>query len=289
MKKNKHRSISVDASFRVASITVSVIFGIYALSLLYPIVWAFLMSLKTPKEYLTNSYGFPSVLNWSNYASALTALRVGDSNLFVMIFNSIWYSVGNSLINVVVIAITAYACAKYDFFLGKVCYWCTMVMLMLPIASNLAGQFSLAEKLGTYDSPWSLIASAGGLGMDMLIARAVFKGIDKSYSEAAYIDGASHWQIFVKINLPLGLPPLLATFMTGFMGRWNDTTGPLLFLPSYPTVSSGLYIYQNESMRLLNYPVFYAGLLMTAIPSVIIYLLLHKNIFSIKVGGALKG
>lgn len=287
MKKVK--TIKIKDSYRYVAVVVSIIFGIYAISLLYPLIWAFFMSLKTSREYLTNSYGLPKEWMWRNYSKAFTSLTVGETNLFVMLWNSLWYSVGNSLLAVATIAITAYACAKYDFFLGKVCYWLSMVMIMLPIASNLGAQFSLAKTLGTYDSPLSLIASCGALGMDMLIARAVFRGIDKSYGEAAFIDGASHWQIFISIDLPLGMAPLLATFMNGFIGRWNDSEGPLLFLPSYPTVSSGLYIYQMESVRTLNYPILFAGLLMSAIPAVIVYLLLHKNIFSLQIGGALKG
>lgn len=283
------KSIKIKDSYRYVAVTVSIIFGVYALTLLYPLFWAFLMSFKTSREYLTNSYGLPEVFQWKNYIKAFTSLTVEDSNLFVMLWNSVWYSVGNTFLNVTIIAITAYACAKYDFFLGKVCYWFSMIMILVPVASNLGGQFALAKKLNTYDSPISLIASMGGLGMDMLIARAVFRGVDKGYGEAAYIDGANNWQIFLLIDLPQGLPPLLATFMGGFIGRWNDSQGPLLFLPSYPTVSSGLYIYQMESVRTLNYPILYAGLLLSAIPSVVVYLLLHKNIFSLQIGGALKG
>lgn len=287
--QKKVKSLPIKDPYKKVAIIVSIIFGIYAISLVIPLIWATLMSLKSSREYVQNNYGLPQIWLFSNYLKAFKQLSVGDKSMLLMIINSAWYSLGNTFISVSVVTVTAYACARYKFFLGKLCYILVIITMIIPIVSNLGAQFRLARILNTYDSPISLIASAGGINFNMLILFAFFKGIDKSYSEAAYIDGASHMQIFLRVMLPLALAPIFAISMQSFMGLWNDAEGPLIFLPSYPTLSTGLYIYQIEAARTLDYPVLFAGLLMSSIPSITAYVLLHKNIMSLQIGGAIKG
>lgn len=274
--------------YRKVAILVSIIFGIYALSLLFPFIWGILTSLKTGQEYFTGVL-LPHTPQFGNYVKAFTVLSVGDNNLFIMILNSLWYSLGNAILPVAVCALTAYACAKYNFFLGKLCFWLSLITMIIPIAGNLSAQLRLAKILNTYDSPLTLVASLGGISFNMLLLYSFFKGIDKEYAEAAFIDGASHFTTFIRIMLPLAKAPMLALILQEFLVRWNDAEGPLVFLPSYPTLSTGLYIYQIEASRTLNMPVLLAGLILSAIPCIFLYLLNHKNIASLQFGGGIKG
>ena len=83
------RKIKDKKRIELFALICSIIFGIHCLSLLYPIGWAFVMSLKTPGEYLTDKISFPAVLQWKNYIRAFKELEAGGNNLFVMFFNSI--------------------------------------------------------------------------------------------------------------------------------------------------------------------------------------------------------
>ena len=206
--------------------------------------------------------------------------------MYVMIINSLWYTLGNTIASMLICTITAYACAKYDFFLGKLCFWLSLMVMIIPVMGNLPASFRLAKILNTYDTPFTLVASFGGIGFTMLILSSFFKGLDKGYAEAAFIDGANHFQVFFKVMLPQAKAPILALSMSSLIGLWCDAEGPLVFLPSYPTLATGLYVYQIEAARTLNYPVLFAGLFMSAVPSVLLYVFLSM---SLQFDGAFKG
>lgn len=283
IKKNKSKD-----SYRVVAVVATVVFSIYAFTLLLPFAWGILASLKTGGEYLMGAF-FPKSPQFSNYAKAFTQLTAGDNNLFYMIFNSLWYATGHSICAIAVCSITAYACAKYDFFLGKLVYVLSLAVMIIPFTGNLAAQVRLARILHTYDTPLTLFTSLGGIGFNTLLMYSFYRNIDKEYAEAAFIDGAGHMTVFLRIMFPLAISPMIALFMQNFIGLWNDAEGPLVFLPSYPTLSTGLYIYQTEASRTLNMPVLFAGLIISAVPCMILYLFCHKNIASLQFGGGIKG
>ena len=289
MKSLINRKNHIRDGYTPVKVVATVIFLIYSVSLLVIPLWAFLMSLKSRFEYITDMVSLPKEWMFSNYITAFTELSTGGNNMFVMLFNSLWYSIGNSFCAIAVTTVTAYVIAKYQFILGKVVYWLCIAVIIIPILNNLPSQFMLARVLGTYDTPLTVITSLGGVGFNTLLLYSFFKGIDPSYAEAAYVDGASHLQIFVKIMLPLALTPISALMMQHFTVLWNDSEGPMVFLPSYPTLASGLYIYQVEAMRTLNQPVLYAGLLMASLPIVVLWIVFNKNLMSLQFGGGIKG
>ncbi|GHV03205.1 sugar ABC transporter permease [Clostridia bacterium] len=285
-RKNRNR---IKDGYTPVKIVVSIVFALYALSLLACLFWAFLMSFKGRFEYMLDPVSLPKEWIFSNYSSAFRELSSGQNNMFVMLLNSLWYAGGSTVIPISVCTLTAYVCAKYRFFLGKTVYWLCIGTMIIPIVGNLPSQFLLAKVLHTYDSPLTLITGLGGISFTTLLLYSFFKSIDHGFAEAAYIDGASHFQIFYKIMLPMALPPIGALALTSFTALWNDSEGPLVFLPSYPTLASGLYVYQVEAERTLNNPVLYAGLLMTALPIVVLWILFNKHLLSLQFGGGLKG
>jgi len=288
VKTKKIRS-KVRDDYRVAKVVATVIFGLYSISLLLCIAWAFLMAFKSRAEYLNDPVSFPKIWHIENFWKAFWELTVGDRNMFVMLFNSLWTAGGATFIVITILATTSYSISRYNFFLGKMVYTLCIAVMIIPIGGSLASSFLLAKRLRYYDSPLIFISWCGGIGFPAIMMGAIFKNIDQGYAEAAFIDGASHAQIFFKIMLPLAMPALGALALMGFIGSWNDSEGPLIMLPSYPTIASGLYIYQLEAARLLNYPILYAGLLISSVPSVILWLIFNKNLQALQFGGGIKG
>ena len=272
-----------------ALLFASIIFGIYAISLLIPLIWGLVMSLQTRFQYVTDKLSFPIPPQFKNYIQAFTELQSNGNNMFVMFFNSLWLACGGAVLHVATCAITAYVCAKYKFALGKVWYWLSVIIIMVPIMGAMPASFRVKVQLGMYDSPLNLIGSINGLGMSFLIVYSFFKGVSWEYAESAMIDGAGHFRTFVQIMLPLAYAPMIALLVSDFIGSWNDATGPLVYLPSYPTLASGFYLYQIESSRALNYPVLFAGLFICAIPVVILYVLCNKFFLELQIGGGIKG
>ncbi len=279
----------VARGFKIVGIVVSVIFGLYALSLIYPLVWGLAMSLKSKTDYITDRFSFPKVLYFNNYAKAFQELTAEGQNMFVMLFNSVWYSVGNTLLSVIVSSMSAYAVAKYKFRGARFLYWAALISLILPIMGNLPAQYKVSVQLHLYDSPLTIISSAGALGTNFIILYSFFKSLDWGYAEAAFMDGASNLRVFATIMIPLAISPIAALTLVEFTGRWADAMGPLMFLPSYPTLASGLYIYQEASSRVLDYPVLFAGLFMANLPIFVLYLCFQDTLMDLQLGGGIKG
>ena len=103
------------------------------------------------------------------------------------------------------------------------------------------------------------------------------------------IDGAGHFRTFIKVMMPQALGVIMALVLVAFIGQWNDYMFPILFLKDWPTLSSGLYIYQIEQVRSTNYPVLFAGLIISILPVLALYILFQNTLLDMTMSGGLKG
>lgn len=292
----KNKSIKKQRGLKSAKIVVFILLTIYSLSLFYPLLWAFLSSLKDQVEYSTyNINGLPQKWLFSNYAKAFKSLRVDVSwkesgvGMFGLFFNSLWFSILGPVLGLSVSAMSAYAVAKYKFPGRNFIYSLVLVVMMIPIVGSLPSQYRIYTALGIINTPFYMVVFMGGLGFNFLILYGYFKNLPWSYAEAAFIDGASHWEVFLKVMMPQAVPLFTALGSLALINCWNDYTSPLLFLKDYPTLSSGLYILRMEKERMLDMPVLYAGILMSAVPVIILFSLFSDKIMDISLGGGLKG
>ena len=275
---------------KIFKVVLFIILTIYAFSLVIPLVWTFLTALKSQIEYSTyNVNGLPENWLFSNFALAFTELNVNGSNLFVMIFNSVWYTAGGVLIGMTVSAMVAYVTAKYEFPGRRILYGIALVIMMIPIVGSTPSQYRLYSRLGILDSPAFLVTFASGFGFNFLVLYAYFRSLPWSVAEAAFIDGAGHVKVFFQIMLPQAVSTIGALAIVSAITSWNDSGGPLLFLKSYPTLASGLYMFQVMTTRNLNMPVLYAGLLMSAVPMLLLFTFFSNKIMDMSLGGGLKG
>ena len=275
---------------KIFKVILFIILSLYAISLVLPLVWTFLTALKSQIEYSTyNVNGLPENWLFSNFALAFTELNVNGSNLFVMIFNSVWYTAGGVLIGMTVSAMVAYVTAKYEFPGRRILYGIALVIMMIPIVGSTPSQYRLYSQLGILDSPAFLVTFASGFGFNFLVLYAYFRSLPWSFAEAAFIDGAGHVKVFFQIMLPQAVSTIGALAIVSAITSWNDSGGPLLFLKSYPTLASGLYMFQVMTTRNLNMPVLYAGLLMSAVPMLLLFTFFSNKIMDMSLGGGLKG
>ncbi len=293
----KQRSVSTKLVFGV----VFAIFFLYAITLIYPFVILFINSLKDGLEYLgdlsdQNVLGFPDKPLFGNYVDAFTSMTLIDSwgreiGMLEMFFNSLIYAGIASVAPAVCSTLTAYALSKFEFKLKSVLYAISLITLTIPIVSNTASMLKLTNDLGIYNT-WTyvLLANFGGFGFNFLVLNGFFKNISWSYAEAAMIDGAGQWRVFLSVMLPQAVPALVSLIVMQFISAWNDYNTILLFLPDFPTLSAGLYRVQLNITRLENgYPVFFAGILLSVIPILILFISFFDMIMqNVSVGG-LKG
>lgn len=289
-RKYKNKRISRQRGFRVAKTIMFILLLLYSFSLIFPLIWAFLTSLKSQVEYTTyNMNGLPQDWLFSNYKEAFRVLNVENTNMIGLIFNSLWYSVGAAFLGILVSSMSSYVVAKYKFPGHKFFYGLVLVVMMIPIVGNLASQFNIYTSLGIINTPFYLLVFAGGMGFNFLILYGYFKSLPWSYAEAAFIDGAGHMKVFFKVMMPQAVPLFTALGALAFISAWNDYSNPLLFLKSFPTLSSGLFVFRMQSQRLLNMPVLFAGVLLSAVPVVALFSVLSGKIMDVSLGGGLKG
>ena len=148
--------------------------------------------------------------------------------------------------------VTAYVVSKYRFKGQKIIYTVAIIVMLIPIVGSLPSQVRFAEIFNFRNNIVGVcIMNCKYPGLYFLVFYAAFKNVSWTYSEAAQIDGAGHFKIFIQIMLPMILSTISAVFILYFISFWNEYTLPMIFLPDYPTVSYGLYyFFHNFSFNL---------------------------------------
>jgi len=289
----------VAASKALICITMS----LYCLSLLVPIIWMLITSLKDQFDYATNLFGLPTIWKFDNYINVLKFLPIKQTivgvgtvqySIGLMALNSLLRAVFCPLLIVLCQAMVSYVLAKYKFVGNNVIYMIGIVVMITPIVGSLPSAMLFAKSIGTYDNMFLNIITAPSniFGLYFLILYGMFKGIPWEYAEAAFIDGASDYDVFNKIMLPMAIPTCTVLFVLSFLTVWNDYATPLIWLPSYPNLAYALYILQIKSSagsEGATTPMIMSGFAIIMIPTVLLYLISQNLIVSKLNVGGLKG
>ena len=284
------RKIKKFSGEKIVFLVVFILFALYALTLICPVLWAFMTSFKDEYDYLNDKVSFPVKWLFSNYADAFQALSAGGNNLFVMFVNSAWLAFGGTIIGVFVSSLSAYVVAKYRFIGRKIFYTIAIIMMMLPIVGALPSQYEVYSTLGILNSPLLLVIYANGMGFNFLILFGYFSSLPWDYVEASFIDSGNHFNTLFKVMLPQAFNVILALAVVSFITIWNDYNTPIVFLESYPTLSSGIFIYQNDTLQKgVDIPMLFAGIFMSVLPIIALFVAFQNKIMEISIGGGLKG
>ena len=302
-RKNDDASILTQrtASERVLYTIMFIIFVIYSISLLYPLFYLLINSFNDSLTYSRNIstgknvFSFPEVWHFENYVTAMNGMKmvnsVGDPiYLPEMFFNSVWYCGITIFGGVFISSCTGYVIAKYRFKARNFIYALVIFSMTIPIVGTAGATFKLFRQLNLYDSPlYVVVCSLGGFGFNFLIMYGFFNSISWSYAEAVFIDGGGHFSVFFKIMLPQAKMPMLTLAIMAFIGAWNDYMTPLLYLPDFPTIASGLYRIQASFLRSGLRTAYFAGLMLSILPVIILFSCFSDVIMKNFTMGGLKG
>jgi arabinogalactan oligomer/maltooligosaccharide transport system permease protein len=183
--------------------------------------------------------------------------------------------------------LTAYTMSRFTFRMRKPMMKITMVLGMFPSFMSMTAVYLLMTQFGLINQRWGLVLIyAAGAPMGYLTQKGFFDTIPKAIDEAAKIDGATNFQIFTKINLPLSKPIIVYTALTSFTWPWSDFILPKLLLKEkdFYTVAVGLM-----SLDETEFARFAAGSVFIAVPIVILYFFLVKDMVNGMASGAVKG
>jgi raffinose/stachyose/melibiose transport system permease protein/N-acetylglucosamine transport system permease protein len=227
-----------------------------------------------------------------HFKSAFTALTDDYGNTFLdMTFNSIWFSIGSMVISLFFESAVTYVVCKYKFKGRTLLYNLVIFRLMLPIVGSLPSAYRVYKAAKLLNSPSILVTAVDAFsGANFLIMYSFYKGISWDYAEAAFMDGANHFDVYFRIMMRMALPAISVLFITGFIGRWNEYLTISIFMPKLPTLSYGLYMFE-QNMRYSggDMPVYFAGVFIAAIPCIILFITFQNSIMQTVHMGGLKG
>lgn len=297
MKKNRIKKRTLRQIF---PLIFFVLLLIYCISLLIPMAWALMSSLKSRLDFRMDPLGFPTSFAWENYVSAFNALYIqvsagaGVRNVYLleMFGYTLAYAVGATIAATLAHMVMAYICAKYTRFrITKVLYTIVIVTMILPIVGSLPSEMQVVRTLGLYNNilgAW--IMKATFLGTHFLIFYATFKGISWEYAEAAFMDGASHARVMFQIMFPLAKTTVSAIALLSFIGFWNDANMSMIYMPDIPTVAYGLFRFQfSTGQESSSITVQLAGCTIVMFPIFVLYMCFKKQLIGNIAIGGIKG
>ncbi len=243
---------------------------------IFPFLWMLFTALKTPQELLqgTESF-FPKDPQWQNFITAVQSIP------FLLYLK-------NSLIIVITVmtgtlfsaTTAAYAFAKLNWKGRDQWFLIMLATMMIPIQVILIPTYIMYAQIGWLGTRLPLIVPAffgGGAAFYIFLLRQFFKGIPRELSESAIIDGANHFQIFIRIMLPLCKPAIITVALFTFMGVWNDYFGPLIFLsnPDHWTLALGLRAFQLQFGG--RFDLMMAAAILIMLPTLVLFFFTQKS------------
>lgn len=268
---------------------VSLIFMIVALSYIYILVWAILATVRTHGEIVMSPFGFPETWIWEHFGEVFTKLEANGVGFFGMLGNSVWFSVGGTLLQQFVTMGFAYCCSKYEFRGNKWPYFIILIMITLPLYGNSGAIYELYHDLGLINSRWQILISASGFNVYFLYYTAYFKNLSWTYAEAAMMDGAHAFDIFYRIMFPQAKPIFSALFITNWITEWNNYSSGLVYYPKLPTLPVGIYQFNTEMIYRARLDILFGACVLVSIPAILLFIIFNKTITTNVSVGGIKG
>lgn len=200
-------------------------------------------------------------------------------NMVQILLNTMLVALGVTLGSLFINALTAYAFARIRFAGKNVLFLVLISMLVLPIEILIIPLYLTVARLNLSDTYWALILPFLAAPFGIFFMRQFFSGIPRALDEAAILDGCGHFQIFSRIFIPLSKTPLFTLGLLVFMQQWDSFIVPVTLINdeakmvlqvALTRLSMGLYM--------TDYGVLYAGVALSIVPMLIVYLLFQKNI-----------
>lgn len=294
MKRTKN-NIHTDKLFKVF---VYVALITLAISILIPVLWVFMASIKENSEFYGNPWALPKGLYFQNFIDAFKTAKMGDYML-----NSVIVT-GLALLILLIVALpAAYVLARYRFkgskiintmFMGglfiNVNYIVVPIFLMLvdgdKFLNSTIGRGFFLNNLFIL----ALVYASTALPFTIYLLSGFFVTIPKDYEEAAFVDGSGYFRTMVSIMMPMARPSIITVILFNFLSFWNEYIISLTLLTKdTKTLPVGLMQLMQAQQAAANYGQLYAGLVIVMLPTLILYILVQKKLTQGMSLGGLKG
>jgi raffinose/stachyose/melibiose transport system permease protein len=267
-------------------IVVTTILVIAAVAVVFPLIMPFLFVFKTQLEYSYHPWAWPQQFRWLNFVEAWKAVRIDQG-----LINTLIVSLGAIATTLPPAALAGYVFARYKSKLTEAAFYLVMVGYFVPVQMVLIPLYKLEVVTKLNDTLYGLFLPMAAFGIPFwtLIYRSFFKSRPGELFEAARIDGAGHASTMMRIMMPLANPATVLALILVFIGAWSDYLLSLILLTTQShftmqlRVASFLGAYGTDRM-----PRYAAAAIISAAPTVILYIAGHRWIIKGTIAGAVK-
>lgn len=288
------KKVSSGAKVRkiIGNIFVYIILTVLSIIWLFPIVWIVLISFKKDKGMYMSTL-FPKEYWFGNYKKLFTDTNI--INFPQMFLNTLIIAVFCCIISTFFVLCVSYVMSRMRFRMRKPFMNVALILGMFPGFMSMIATYYILKSIGLTQGSMIRIALimvySGGSGLGFYIAKGFFDTIPKSVDEAAYIDGATRWQVFTRITIPLSKPIIVYTVLNSFMGPWLDFIFCKVICGTdqrFYTVSVGLWNMLEKEYVYNWFNCFAAGAVVVSVPIATLFLIMQK-FYQEGVSGAVKG
>ena len=276
----------IKARYHTSGTLITFFTFLTALFMLFPIIWLFFSSFKPSTELFSYPlHMFPRHWSISSYASVM---KKGFLN---NIENSLFLAVVGTIITVIISAMCGYALAVYR---HEISYTNTVFAVFLlgtliPGETLTIPQFSVISALGLYNNIWGVILATVTTTTGIFLYRQFYLSMPLSFIEAARIDGANEFRIFLNIMFPLGTPVSVTLTIFSFMWRWNDYILPLLVLSDQKHYTIQIAIKNYIGHMGTDWNSILSASIISIIPIIVLFIILQKHIIGGLASSGVKG
>jgi N-acetylglucosamine transport system permease protein len=256
--------------------------------MLYPLVWTVFGSFKDNRELYRNPLGVPGTLHALNYRRAWSEANIGSFYL-----NSLVVTAASLGVGVLLSILAAYVIARFRNAVTRVAFWVLTSSMMLPIVLTLVPKFLMLRALGMLDTRVGLILIyvAAGVPFGVFVMESFYRHLPRDFEDSASIDGASHFQTFFWIIVPISTSGMMVVSIFLFLRNWNEIYHAMILLssPAKYTIPIGMLRIVEIQQYSIEWGVIFAGVVIVIIPVAAFFVVANRNIVRGLTSGALKG
>ncbi|MCC7208766.1 MAG: carbohydrate ABC transporter permease [Anaerolineae bacterium] len=272
-------------TLRAASTHLILIIG--AFITLIPVMWVWMSAFKTDSEIRLSALSLPVSLNFTNFSEAWTR---GRFNIYMG--NSVIVSALTVLLVISTASLAGYAFARYKFRGNGLLFYLVFLGMTIPVSAKVGPLLSLMYAIKLVDTHLGLVLAyaANSIPFSVLMMRAFYRGFASELEDAARIDGANGFQMYLRIFLPLSLPALTALGVFTLLSAWNEFQLAFLLVnrDATRTLPLGLITFQGSVEEASQYALSMAGIVISALPVIIVYLFFQKQFIRGITSGSVK-
>ena len=251
---------------------------------LYPLVWSAIASFS-PQPGTRQPIGF----GFGNYQT-LFEFQDGLPTYFA---NSVVVAVGTVIVTLVISILGGYAFARFSFPGKNILFLLTLAILMVPYATLLIPLYVLLRQIGLGNSlvGVSLVLALSQLPFATFMMRISFEAVPREIEESALVDGAGSFDVLRRIMLPSVVPGVITVGLFAFLAAWNDYFGPLVLLtdPDQFVLPLAIAVLRQQTMGVIDYGATEAGVVVMAVPCIVLFVVLQRYYMRGFMSGAVKG